>query len=168
MESIPNMGVRSFGKGVFHKPRLQGAELDWQKLYRIHAGDLIISNIKTWEGAISEAHKSDHGRVGSHRHITCVPKESALTAHFICFYLLTREGLEQIGYASPGSADRNRTPAMRRLEAIQVPVPKIEKQQDFSNLISKVAVIRQAHAESQTELDALLPAILDKAFKREL
>jgi len=46
----PELGVRSFGKGVFHKPTLIGAELDWQKLYRVHAGDLVISNIKAWEG----------------------------------------------------------------------------------------------------------------------
>jgi len=161
----PELGVRSFGRGVFHKPTLIGADLDWQKLYRVHAGDLVISNIKAWEGAIAVASDSDHDRVGSHRYITCVPKEGAVAADFICFYLLTQEGLEQIGHASPGSADRNRTLAMKRLEQVAIPIPGIDRQQDFSALQSKVAGIRQTHAENQTELDALLPAVLDKAFK---
>ena len=112
----PELGARSFGKGIFHKPTLIGAELDWQKLYRVQEGDLVISNIKAWEGAIAVASRNDHDRVGSHRYITCVPKEGLATSNFLCFYLLTEAGLEKVQAASPGSADRNRTLAMKRLE----------------------------------------------------
>lgn len=164
----PELGVRSFGKGVFHKPTLIGAELDWQKLYRIHAGDLVISNIKSWEGAIAVASKADHDRVASHRYITCVPHEGITTADFVCFYLLSDEGIEKIQAASPGSADRNRTLAMKRLEKIEVPIPPYEKQLWFNRLQEKVADIQAGQASNQTELDALLPSILDKAFKGEL
>jgi type I restriction enzyme S subunit len=57
---------------------------------------------------------------------------------------------------------------MCRLEGIQVPVAPMERQQDFSALQAKVAAIRQTQAANQCELDALLPAVLDKAFKGEL
>lgn len=164
----PELGVRSFGRGIFHKPTLIGNELDWQKLYRVHAGDLVISNIKAWEGAIAVADESDHDRVGSHRYITCAPRKGIATAGYLCFYLLTAEGIEQIQAASPGSADRNRTLAMKRLEKIQIPIPPYEKQLWFNRLQAQVAAIRQAQANSQTEFDALLPAILDRAFKGEL
>lgn len=162
------LGVRSFGKGVFHKPTLIGSELDWQKLYKIYSGDLVISNIKAWEGAIAVACDEDHERVGSHRYITCVPQKNIATANFLCFYLLTQQGIEKVQSASPGSADRNRTLAMKRLEEITVPVPSYEKQLHFNALQAKVAAIQKAQAENQTGLDALLPAILDKAFKGEL
>lgn len=162
------LGVRSFGKGVFHKPTLIGAELDWQKLYRVHAGDLVISNIKAWEGAIAVAGEEDHDRVGSHRYITCVPENGVTTAGFLCFYLLTDEGIEQVQAASPGSADRNRTLAMKRLEKIEVPIPDYDKQRWFNRLQAQAAAITQAQADNQTELDALLPAILDRAFKGTL
>jgi len=164
----PELGVRSFGKGVFHKPTLIGSELDWQKLYHIHAGDLVISNIKAWEGAIAVAGEEDHNRVGSHRYIACVPHERITTASFLCFYLLTDEGIGQVQAASPGSADRNRTLAMKRLEKIEVPIPDFEKQLWFNRLQAQVAAVQQAQADNQIELDALLPAILDKAFKGEL
>ena len=162
------LGVRSFGNGVFHKPTLIGSELDWQKLYRVQESDLVISNIKAWEGAIAVADRNDHNRVGSHRYITCVPKTGLVTANFLCFYLLTEDGLEKVQEASPGSADRNRTLAMKRLEKIEVPVPDYNKQLWFDSLQTKAAAIKQAHSANQTELDALLPAILDKAFKGEL
>ena len=164
----PELGARSFGKGIFHKPTLIGAELDWQKLYTVHSGDLVLSNIKAWEGAIAAAGDNDHGRVGSHRYITCVPVERVTTANFLAFYLLTQEGIEQIQAASPGSADRNRTLAMKRLEKIKVPVPDYDKQLWFNQLQSYVEKIKQAQSENATELEALMPSILDKAFKGEL
>ncbi|WP_295581053.1 restriction endonuclease subunit S [uncultured Lamprocystis sp.] len=164
----PELGARSFGKGLFHKPTLSGADLDWQKLFRVHTGDLVISNIKAWEGAIAVAGEADHGRVGSHRYITCVARDGIATPEFLCFYLLTNEGIEQVQGASPGSADRNRTLAMGRLEQLIVPVPTIEKQREFSTLQVKVTAIQQTQAANQPELDALLPAVLDKAFKGEL
>ncbi|GAB1083688.1 MAG: restriction endonuclease subunit S [Shewanella algae] len=164
----PELGARSFGKGIFHKPTLIGAELDWQKLYTVHSGDLVLSNIKAWEGAIAAAGDNDHGRVGSHRYITCVPVEGVTTANFLAFYLLTQEGIEQVQAASPGSADRNRTLAMKRLEKIKVPVPDYDKQLWFNQLQSYVEKIKQAQSENATELEALMPSILDKAFKGEL
>ncbi|WGC19191.1 restriction endonuclease subunit S [Enterobacter ludwigii] len=164
----PELGARSFGKGIFHKPTLIGAELDWQKLYTVHSGDLVLSNIKAWEGAIAAAGDNDHGRVGSHRYITCVPVEGVTTANFLAFYLLTQEGIEQVQAASPGSADRNRTLAMKRLEKIKVPVPDYDKQLGFNQLQNYVEKIKQAQSENATELEALMPSILDKAFKGEL
>ncbi|EKO3569189.1 restriction endonuclease subunit S [Vibrio sp. 506] len=164
----PELGARSFGKGIFHKPTLIGAELDWQKLYTVHSGDLVLSNIKAWEGAIAAAGDNDHGRVGSHRYITCVPVEGVTTANFLAFYLLTQEGIEQVQAASPGSADRNRTLAMKRLEKIKVPVPDYDKQLWFNQLQSYVEKIKQAQSENEIELEALMPSILDKAFKGEL
>lgn len=164
----PELGARSFGKGIFHKPTLIGAELDWQKLYRVKEGDLVICNVKAWEGAIAVASRNDRDRVGSHRYITCVPKEGLATTRFLCFYLLTETGLGKVQAASSGSAVRNRTLAMKCLEKIEVPVPDYDKQLWFDNLQAKVVAIKQAQADNQTELDALLPLILDKAFKGEL
>lgn len=162
------LGVRSFGKGVFHKPTLIGAELDWQKLYRIHTGDLVISNIKAWEGAIAVASNNDHERVGSHRYITCVPQDNIITSGFLCFYLLSDEGIKQVQAASPGSADRNRTLAIKRLEKIKISTPPFNKQLWFNRLQAQVAAIHQTQTDNQVELDALLPSLLSKAFKGEL
>lgn len=166
--AYPELGVRSFGKGTFHKPLLAGADVGSKKLYRIAPGDLVLSNVFAWEGAIAVAKPEDQGRVGSHRFITCVAEPDLATADFLCFYLLTDHGMTQVRDASPGGAGRNRTLGLTKLEQIRVPLPAIEKQQEFSALQSKVAAIHQAQTANQSELDALLPAVLDKAFKGEL
>jgi type I restriction enzyme S subunit len=167
-ECYPELGIRSFGRGTFHKPALKGSEITWQKLFRIHSGDIVLSNIKAWEGAIGVATEEDHNRVGSHRYLTCVVNPDAATANFVCFYLLTREGLEHVGHASPGSADRNRTLGMRALMGIPVPVPPLHMQHNFDCAHRQMTETTVAEADSGKKLNALMPSILDRAFKGEL
>lgn len=73
--NYPELGVRSFGRGTFHKPALDFLSIGTKKLYAIHPGDLVFNNVFAWEGAIAVAQPEDTGRVGSHRFITCVPKQ---------------------------------------------------------------------------------------------
>lgn len=164
----PELGVRCFGNGTFHKPILDGMDVGTKKLYQMVPGDLVFSNVFAWEGAIAVVKKEDEGRVGSHRFITCLPKSGVVTADFLCFYFLTTEGLEKIQAASPGGAGRNRTLGLKKLENIEVPVPDYDKQLWFNQLQSYVEKIKQAQSENATELEALMPSILDKAFKGEL
>ena len=166
-ESYPELGVRSFGRGTFHKPALVGSRLTWQRLFRIHEGDLVFSNIKAWEGAFAVAEPDDDNRVGSHRYLACVPTPGLATARFICYYFQTPEGSEKIATASPGSADRNRTLGLKKLAAIVVPVPSIEKQRWFDRMQAKVQALRKAHAETSRELDTLIPAMLHEVFGGE-
>lgn len=160
----PELGVRSFGRGTFHKPVLRGSDLSWQKLFGIEKGDLVFSNIKAWEGAFAVADDADHGRVGSHRYLTCVPNPDAATADFLWFYLQSPEGLSAVQSASPGSADRNRTLAVKRLETIEVPVPPLETQHWFDRLQARARRIRAIRTASARDADALIPALLHEVF----
>lgn len=167
-EEYPELGIRSFGKGTFHKPILDYLSVGTKKLYRIEPGDLLFSNVFAWEGAIAVAQPHDNGRFGSHRFITCVPKEGIATPEFLCFYFLTEEGLRKVGEASPGGAGRNRTLGLSKLAEIEVPVPEFGKQIWFNSIQDKVDKMLAAQRDAATELDALLPSILDRAFRGNL
>lgn len=162
--TYPELGVRSFGRGTFHKPDLRGSELSWQKLFLVHKGDLVFSNIKAWEGAFAIADIGDHGRVGSHRYLTCVPIDGIVTAKFIWFYLQTQEGLGKVQAASPGSADRNRTLGQNALEAITIPTPSIDVQRWFDQLQGKANEARVIRARTAMDVEALVPAMLHEIF----
>lgn len=164
----PELGVRSFGKGVFHKPVLNGFDLTWQKFHRVQNGDLLVAIRKAWEGAVWFASESeDNGVLITANYLVCKPMQDVTNAQFLAFYLLN-EGNQQIQDSSTGTADRNRIISMKRLEKIEVPVPDYDTQIWFNDLQAQVAAIQQAQADNQTELDVLLPAILDRAFKGEL
>jgi type I restriction enzyme S subunit len=164
----PQLSARSFGRGTFHQPTLAGADITWEKPFQVKAGDILISNIKAWEGAIAVVDAGDDGRYSSHRYLTCVSVPSVATARFVCFHLLTPEGLHHVGEASPGSADRNRTTNSKQLMEIPVPVPPLASQLAFDTLHAKLEAVRAEQQATAAELEALLPSVLNRAFAGQL
>ena len=160
------VGARSFGKGLFLKPDFDGAEATWQKPVWIKSGDLVLSNIKAWEGAVAVAGAEHDGCIASHRYITCVPEPKQATAGFLAYYLLSEDGMEKIGAASPGTADRNRTLSLSNLGKIEVPVPPLSAQQSFDHLQAEVAALKAQHASLRAANAALLPATLERVFSQ--
>lgn len=158
------VGARSFGKGLFVKPDFDGAEATWQKPVWIKSGDLVLSNIKAWEGAIAVAGDEHDGCIASHRYITCVPDPAMATAGFLAYFLLSDEGLEKVGLASPGTADRNRTLSLGNLGTIDVPVPSLTAQQTFDRLQADVTALKTRHAAIRQANAALIPATLERVF----
>jgi len=165
--AYPELGVRSFGKGAFHKPVLSGADVGNKRLFEIHQGDLLFNIVFAWEGAIAVPSGDDHRRVGSHRFLTCVPTPEVATAEFLRYYLLSPEGLRKVGAASPGGAGRNRTLGVKKAEQIMVPVPDIEDQRLFDRLCSYADEIRAMRTATAKDADALLPAMLHEIFEKQ-
>ncbi len=165
--SYPELGIRSFGKGTFHKPPLSGSEVGTKRLYRIEPGDLLFSNVFAWEGAIAIAQPDDVGRFGSHRFITCHANPELTTAEFLRYYFLTDEGMLKIGDASPGGAGRNRTLGLDKLMAIEVPMPSLAVQQTFDRLQAEIAALKAKHTAIRVANAALIPATLERVFAVE-
>jgi type I restriction enzyme S subunit len=162
------IGVRSFGRGLFEKPDFQGSDLTWQKPFWMKEGDLLFSNIKAWEGAVGLIPKQYDGWVGSHRYITCLPNLEIINPEFLYYYFRIQEGVAKLNLASPGTADRNRTLNTKMLSQMLVPVPDMGLQKEFVELLHKVNVIKGHHTQTEKELNELLPGLLDKAFKGEI
>jgi hypothetical protein len=165
--AYPELGIRSFGKGTFHKPPLSGSEVGTKRLYRIEPGDLLFSNVFAWEGAIAIAQPTDAGRFGSHRFITCQANPELTTAEFLRYYFLTDEGMLKIGEASPGGAGRNRTLGLEKLMAIEVPMPPLAAQQTYSRLHAEVGALKAKHAAIRQTNAALIPTTLERIFSPE-
>lgn len=164
--SYPELGIRSFGKGTFHKPAVQGLDLGNKRLFRIEAGDLLFSNVFAWEGAITIAGPEDAGRFGSHRFMTCAVDAGQVLSDFLLYYLLSPEGLEKVREASPGGAGRNRTLGVEKLAKIKVPVPPLATQRAFADLQSTISALKARHAAIRDDNAVLLPATLERLFAR--
>lgn len=132
------------------------------------AGDLLLSNIKAWEGAVSVITDEYDGFVGSHRYITCRPDSTQATAEYLCYWLLTEEGLKHLGGSSPGATDRNRTLGLKKLMAITVPVPPLDEQKKLTRMSARAVAARETQSAVATELEDIMPALLDRAFRGEL
>lgn len=158
------LGIRSFGRGPFHKPSLNGLDAGSKRLFRIEPGDLVFNIVFAWEGAVAIARPEDTGRVGSHRFLTCVANETRVSAEILRFWFLSREGLAALGQASPGGAGRNRTLGLDALSRIEVPIPSRDAQAWFEALHSRASTLRAHNAAAAEDATALLPAMLHEIF----
>jgi restriction endonuclease S subunit len=83
-------------------------------------------------------------------------------------YFTTFEGVGKLSQASPGTVARTRTLNNKLLMQIDVPVPSIELQKEFVELLEKTDTIKEHHKKTEQELNELLHGLLDRAFKVEL
>ncbi|MGE3445919.1 MAG: restriction endonuclease subunit S [Acidimicrobiia bacterium] len=169
------VGVRSFGRGIFRKEPIAGTDLGSKRVFRIEPGDLVISNVFAWEGAIAVASEAEEGMIGSHRFMTFRPKDDRTDTAWLAWFFLSEPGLELIRRASPGSAGRNRTLAIERFEALEIPLPPIDEQRRVAQHLSATSaasnVITDLARSAQKLSDALAVSIatrpdLDDTAKR--
>lgn len=164
------IGVYSFGKGIFHREPLIGADLGGYRFFEIHPGDLVLSNIQAWEGAIAVAAEHDRGSIGTHRFLTYVPSDDRVDASYLRYYFLSSAGSPQIQRASPGSVTRNRTLATDRFKDIEISLPPVASQRQIAaRLDTTLSTVADAQASIRRSLqiaDALRWAELREAFAR--
>jgi type I restriction enzyme, S subunit len=122
------IGARSFGRGLFHYEPKIGEQLGSLRFFAVQPDRLVISNIKGWEGAIAVSSANDHGCLASSRFLSYAPVGNRIDVNWACWFFLSERGLRLIQRASPGSADRNRTLSIARFEALEIPLPPIDRQ----------------------------------------
>lgn len=135
------IGVRSFGKGLFIKPSVQGAELGDKRVFEIRAGDFVVSNVFAWEGAVGVASREHDGLIGSHRFMTWTPRGD-VNVEYLRHYFGSDAGVASLAKASPGSAGRNRTLSIKNFERLVVPLPKRGDQDRIETHLSQLSQIR--------------------------
>lgn len=163
------IGVRSFGRGIFHKEPVAGADFGTKRVFRVEPGDLVLSNVFAWEGAIAVASEKERGLIGSHRFMTYRPSSEEVSTNYVRYFLLSDRGLELIRRASPGSAGRNRTLGINAFESMEIPLPLIGEQRRIAAAIDGLRGKHQstngAVRDVPTELYlASLPGLVDAAL----
>ncbi len=87
------------------------------------------------------------------------------------FKVIFESNLTQQKLVTPGSAMKN-VSSVKHLKEVSFPIPSIDEQHSIlayiDSLRGKVDALRRLQAETGAEMDALMPAVLDRAFKGEL
>jgi hypothetical protein len=122
------IGIRSFGRGVFHKDPVSGFEIGGKRVFGVRAGDLLISNVFGWEGAVALAGPAEEDFVGSHRFLTFRVDSELADARYLAAYFYGGPGVEIIQRASPGSAGRNRTLGIKAFASQRILLPPVSEQ----------------------------------------
>jgi type I restriction enzyme S subunit len=138
-DEYPEVGIYSFGRGLFHKLPRSGLEVGNKRLFIIYEGDLLIHLTFAWEGAVALASAKDHGRYGSVRMLTFRVDELKSFPLYLLWYLRTPDGVAQLGRITPGSAGRNRVLNIKRIPEVKIPLPPLSEQRRIVAKIERLA-----------------------------
>jgi len=166
--SYPQVGVRSFGGGLFPKSAVAGNETTYKAFNRLYEGALLMSQVKGWEGAVAVCPKALAGWFVSpeYRTFRCVPSEAR--PGYMAALIRTEWFWGRLSNATRGVGARRERTRPEQFLSIEIPMPDVEHQAVAEQVFAGLDAIKNLHAETATELDALMPSILDRAFKGEL
>jgi len=166
--SYPNLGIYSFGRGLFHKPPIDGLATSATTLRRVKAGQFIYSRLFAFEGAYGMVTNEFDGAFVSQEYptFTCDPRH--VRAEFLAAYFRPSNVWKDVAQGSKGLGDRRQRVQPTQVLAHELWLPPVAWQDRLAEVRAKVDALKRLQSETAAELDTLLPAILDKAFKGEL
>jgi type I restriction enzyme S subunit len=162
--SYPQVGVKSFGEGLFRKGAVEGFDTTYRAFNRLYDGALLLSQVKGWEGAVAVCPPELAGWFVSpeYRTFRCNPSEAR--PRYLAPLVRTVWFWSKLAGATRGVGARRERTRPEQFLNIEIPMPDVHQQKRGEALFSEVDGLKRLQAETGAEIDALVPAILDRAF----
>ncbi len=160
-------GIYCFGKGMFVGQRRGGAEFKYKRLTRLRAGELVYPKLMAWEGALAVVPETCDGMYVSPEYPVFVINTSAVFPEVLDVYFRSPDVWARLSGASTGTNVRRKRLNPKAFLDLTIPLPPERTQLAVRATYHKLAGIRHLHEDS-TRWDAMLPAILERAFKGAL
>lgn len=172
VEPVPDqyyvqIGIRSFGNGIFHRDKVPGNELSKLRYFEVHSNRLIVSNIMAWEGAIAVSADSEVGCVGSSRFLSYA-RSGDVDLRYLNYYFQSKAGQALIRTTSTGTVVRNQTLSIKDFDSLKVPLPSLDRQHQVADMLDTANRIGKLSAQQAATTKELREALLNAAFAGEL
>lgn len=130
------IGIRSHGKGLFHKESVTGEELGNKAVYWVEPDCFVLNIVFAWEQAIGKTTSSEAGMIASHRFPMYRPKKELIDIDYLIYYFMTKRGKDVLDAASPGGAGRNRTLGQNTFLNSNIVLPPVAEQRKIAEILS--------------------------------
>jgi type I restriction enzyme S subunit len=140
-------GIYSFGRGLFRKPPLVGAETTYKYFNVLKSGRFVYSRLFGWEGAVAVVPPEFDGLLVSSEFPTFDIDPAKALAEFIGFICRWPRFHQQLAGSTTGLGLRRQRVYEDALLNLQVPVPPIDEQRRIASFLDSV-VARQGAAEA--------------------
>lgn len=158
------VGVRSHGKGIFHKNPTTKEEIGKKRVFWVHSNAFIVNIVFAWEQAIAVTSEKDSGFIASHRFPMFVPRQNRSSVRFILKYFMRPYGKHLLGLASPGGAGRNKTLGQGEFAKLQITLPTLPEQEKISDFLDSVDVKIRLLNKKKVLLESHKIACLEMLF----
>ncbi|AMJ99558.1 hypothetical protein AVL55_16195 [Alteromonas macleodii] len=160
------IGVRAWGKGIFHKERTSKKEIGNKRVFWVQPDLFIVNIVFAWEQAIAKTTQDEAGRIASHR----FPMYEVVDANldYIIWYFLTNRGRHLLGLASPGGAGRNKTLGQKDFNELRLNLPSLREQEKVADCLNEIDKRLSLLNEKLDLLEQYKKGVMQKLFKQEI
>lgn len=137
-EIYQEIGIRSHGRGIFHKDPVTGEEIGSKNVFEVVEGALIFNIVFAWEGAVAVSTEEESGMIASHRFPMFVPRDEEINLRYLKYFFTHGYGQGILDWNSPGAAGRNRTLNREAMLSEEFWFPPNDEQQRIARYISNI------------------------------
>lgn len=162
------IGIRSHGKGIFHKEFVDGKALGNKRVFWVKENALVLNIVFAWEQAVSKTTLKEVGMIASHRFPMYLPIEKVSDLDYLLHFFLTKKGKSQLELASPGGAGRNKTLGQKEFENLKLRIPEHREQIKIASFLTAVNKKITQLTEKKNLLEHYKKGVVQKIFLQEL
>jgi type I restriction enzyme S subunit len=167
-ENYQFAGVYCFGRGVFRAQKKIGMEFAYTQLTRLRAGNFVYPKLMAWEGALGIVPPECDGCMVSTEFPVFEVIEDRVLPEVLDTYFRSPQVWPELSGASTGTNVRRRRLNPSDFLDYKMPLPTIATQKRLRKVRKQVDALTKLQNETAAEIQAMLPSILDRAFKGEL
>jgi len=167
-QSYEMAGVYSFGRGLFTREPLPGAETTYKALNRLHTDSLVLSQLKGWEGALALVTPPFEGRFLSPVFSTFTTDASRLDAKYLSWYCKQANVWDALRSKARGMGARRDSVSPTQFLALEIPLPPLDEQRRIvariEELAAKIAEARGLRREAIDGANALFDSAVSNVW----
>lgn len=166
-ESYDFAGVYCFGRGVFRGQQKSGMDFAYKQLTQLRAGEFVYPKLMAWEGALAVVPKECDGLYVSPEFPVFTINEDLVFPEVLDVYFRSPAIWPLLSGASTGTNVRRKRLNPKDFLSYQFPLPSRQAQMALRAACRRMSELQPLQNQT-VQLDALLPSILDRAFKGAL
>ena len=157
-------GVYSFGRGLLDRGPLDGSATSYKKLGRLREGNIVMSRLKAWEGALALVSPEFDGRFVSPEFPQFEIDRSRALPEFLGFAISSPLFWESLAGGSKGIGARRERVSAERLLAQEIWIPPLTHQRQVVVQLEKLQQATRFRERTTTLAAALEASALNQAF----
>jgi type I restriction enzyme S subunit len=162
--SYQNLGIYSFGRGLFAKSDIEGSKTSAKILNRVHTGQFIYSRLFAFEGAYGFVPPEFDGYFVSNEFPAFDTDPEQLDARWLASYLRSPDRWIELASSSKGLGVRRQRVPIESLSAYKVWLPPIEQQRAMARISDALDFISSERRRFDQCAKSLVTATINRAF----
>jgi type I restriction enzyme S subunit len=157
-------GVRSFGRGLFARPPVSGATSSYSRLFRLHAGQVVLSRLFAWEGAVALVPPEFDGWYVSPEFPTFKVNTDRAVPSLIGHFLSWKRFHEELAGSTRGLGQRRQRVHVEEFLELAIPLPPIDEQLGIADRLGRLADVASAAARLQSTATRMDQAFVESSI----